>query len=681
MPEKVQINTDGIKKILRNYQADEAVTEYIWNGFDAGATEVHVNYEELGGLGALSSLTVKDNGSGINHGELKSKFKPFLNSDKQVDDYTERHRSVTHGKNGYGRLTFFRFAQNAEWNTVYNDGKKIRSYSINIDANTLENYQVVSEVRDAAKGEKTGTTVIFTGIRDVTTDYILETLRTYLQIEFGWFLELFKDKGFALYVNNKKLEYEEIIGERDKTKITHEQSGAEFDLTFIRWNKPLKNEYSRYYLIDALQGEEKWKATTKLNNKGDEFYHSVYVRSSYFDTFIFHPEQSEDQPTLIGHSKSDEAFKYFEEEMTKYLRNKRRPFLEVYVDQKVEEFQKGGIIPIPKEEWDIPKNIELTNVIKGLYVIQPKIFTSASDDQKKIFVRLLDTLLSTSERESILKIIDEVLGLDENDKKELLELLKVTKLSNVVRTAKLIEERFSFINQLKEVIFNPSLKANERDHLQKLLDRHFWVFGEEYSLVTTTEAKFEKALSSHIYLLRGEKKSVKLTHPDKNKEMDLFLCRQNIYTDTVENLIVEIKSPTVKLGMKEVNQLKRYQSVIMSLPECNAPNMHWKFILVGNQEDGSGYVKNEIKNAQNHGEKHKGLIYSIDNCQMYAKTWAEIFADFDCRHKFLQDRLNIDRDALSKEYGTIEELMTDVLGDKSLKKKIAKKKAVEIKER
>lgn len=668
MSEKVQINTDGIKKILKNYQADEAIAEYIWNGFDAKATEIYVDFEELGGLGALSSITVKDNGTGVNYEELKSKFKPFLNSDKQVDDYTERHRSITHGKNGYGRLTFFRFAQNAVWTTKYREGEKIKQYSIGIDASTLETYKITSELEDITGTVETGTSVTFTGIRDVTKDYILETLKVYLQIEFGWFLELFKEKGVVLFLNNKKLEYEDIIGDRDLFSIDHEKSGAHFDISFIRWNKPLKNEYSRYYLLDALQGEEKWKATTKLNNKGDEFYHSIYVRSSYFDTFVFNPEQSEDQPTLIGHSKSDEAFKYLEEEMTKYLRNKRRPFLEVYVDQKVGEFQKGGIIPTPKEAWDIPKNIELTNVIKGLYVIQPKIFTSASDDQKKIFVRLLDTLLDTSERESILKIVDEVLGLDENDKRELLELLKVTKLSNIVRTSKLIEERFNFINQLKEVLFNPILKANERDHLQKILDRHFWIFGEEYSLVTTTEAKFEKALSSHIYLLRGEKKTVKLTHKDKNKEMDLFLCRQNIYTNTVENLIVEIKSPTVRLGMKEVNQLKSYQSVIMSLPECNAPNMHWKFILVGNQEDGTGYVKNEIKNSQNHGEKHKGLIYSIDNCQMYVKTWSEIFTDFECRHKFLQDRLNVDRDALNREYENIEDLMADTINNKAIKK-------------
>lgn len=667
MAQKVQIDTNGIKKVLKNYRAEESIAEYIWNGFDAKATVVRINFEELGGLGALSSITISDNGTGINHRELSSKFKPFLNSEKQLEISEERHKSITHGKNGFGRLTFFCFAQDATWSTKFVDEAGVKEYDINISANTLENYQVIGNPVSVTNTE-TGTIVRFSGIVDVTKDFILSNLRTYLQVEFGWFLELYKKKGFEIYVNDEKLTYEEIVGDREELSICHNETSVEFNVSFVRWNKALKNEYSRYYLIDSF-GDERWKATTRLNNKGDEFYHSIYITSSYFDTFTYSPEQSDDQQTLIGHSKSDNAFKYLEDEITKYLRNKRRPFLEVYVNQKINDLQKAGVIPLPKNEWDIPKSVELTNVVKGLYVIQPKIFTSASDDQKKIFVRLLDSILDTTERESILRIIDEVLGLDENDKKELLELLKVTKLSNVVRTAKLIEERFSLVNQLKDAVFKKSLKANERDHLQKILDGHFWIFGEEFSLVSSTDVKFEKAVSKHIYILQGEKKEVKSTHPDRNREMDLFLVRQGVYIDLIENLVIEIKSPTINLGMKEVNQLKTYKSVISSLPECNAGNMQWKFILIGNQFDTSGYIEGEKESSKIHGEKHKGLIYSAGDTKMYVRTWSEIFTEFECRHKFLQDRLNLDRNLLSKEYPDMETLMADALSNKASKVK------------
>jgi len=62
MAEKVQIDTTGIKKVLNDFTPEESISEYIWNGFDAQATEVCVDFEELGGLGALSKIIVKDNG-------------------------------------------------------------------------------------------------------------------------------------------------------------------------------------------------------------------------------------------------------------------------------------------------------------------------------------------------------------------------------------------------------------------------------------------------------------------------------------------------------------------------------------------------------------------------------------------------------------------------------------------
>ena len=671
MVEKVQIDTEGIKKVLRHFRAEESIAEYVWNGFDAKAKEVRITFKEFGGLGAVSSITIEDDGHGIDRQVLASKFKPFLHSDKRYLNPLEKSRSVIHGKNGYGRLTFFCFATRAVWCTKFNDKDAVSEYEIEVKSDTLEDYSADKPSKDV-KDKKTGTKVEFTGLRDITKDFILSTLAKYLQVEFGWFLELYKEKGLAIYINDKKLSYEEIVGDRETTIITHKKTGTEFSVSFIRWNEFLRDEYSRYYLVDSF-GDEKYKGTTRLNNKSDEFYHSVYVKSDYFDTFTYDVSQSEKQGTLLGHSKSDEAYKYLEDEVTKYLRDKRRPFLKVLVDKKVEEFKREGVIPEPRTEWDGARNQELTEVVRGLYVIQPKIFTTASLDQKKILVRLFNTLLDTSERESILKIVDEVLGLDEGDKKDLLELLKVTKLSNIIRTTKLLKDRFVFIEQLKEAVFRKSLKINERDHLQKLLDPNFWVFGDEFSLVSTTEVKFEKALSAHRHLLTVDTKKIKVDHPDKNKEMDLFLCRQSTYIDTVENLVIEIKSPTVKLGMKEVNQVKTYQSVVMSTPECNGANMNWKFILIGNEFDKKGYVKGEIENAKVHGEKHKGLIHSVNNCKIYVRTWSDIFTEFECRHKFIQDKLRIDKNALSKDYGSAEALMAEALKDQTPIKKATSK--------
>ncbi len=104
MKEKVEISSKGIKKVLNKYNFSKAISEYVWNGFDAGADNVSIICKFSGNL--LQKVEVTDNGKGIVHDELLNKFKPFYDSHKE--DEGDLHHSKLHGKNGYGRLTFFK---------------------------------------------------------------------------------------------------------------------------------------------------------------------------------------------------------------------------------------------------------------------------------------------------------------------------------------------------------------------------------------------------------------------------------------------------------------------------------------------------------------------------------------------------------------------------------------------
>ena len=41
-------------------------------------------------------------------------------------------------------------------------------------------------------------------------------------------------------------------------------------------------EFSKFYFINS-ENEEQYKEATKPNKKSDEFYHSIFVKSQYFD--------------------------------------------------------------------------------------------------------------------------------------------------------------------------------------------------------------------------------------------------------------------------------------------------------------------------------------------------------------------------------------------------------------
>lgn len=128
--EKIVLAAGGIKKVLKNFSPVEAVAEYIWNGFDANATNVEV-LVDANAIEGINEIIIQDNGSGIDFEMLDKKFKPFYESNKMLHR-NEDSISSMHGKNGIGRLTFFTFASKAEWTTVYKKDEKSFSYSITI---------------------------------------------------------------------------------------------------------------------------------------------------------------------------------------------------------------------------------------------------------------------------------------------------------------------------------------------------------------------------------------------------------------------------------------------------------------------------------------------------------------------------------------------------------------------
>ena len=106
MSRNIRITTEGIKYALNKLSYTQknfykSISEYVWNGFDARASVVIIEYDYQAGL--LRSLFVKDNGYGIPHKELSFKFDPFFESEKLIDGKVDRHSSAFHGRNGVGR--------------------------------------------------------------------------------------------------------------------------------------------------------------------------------------------------------------------------------------------------------------------------------------------------------------------------------------------------------------------------------------------------------------------------------------------------------------------------------------------------------------------------------------------------------------------------------------------------
>jgi flagellar biosynthesis chaperone FliJ/mRNA-degrading endonuclease YafQ of YafQ-DinJ toxin-antitoxin module len=644
---QIQIFTGGIKKTLRKFSHLQAISEYIWNGFDAQASCVEVSFI-LNELNGIVGLLICDNGYGIPKDKLSHKFVPFFESEKYIDPTKQRTKSNIHGKNGIGRLTFYHFALQAEWETVYTQDNERLKYSIKMNADSLNSY-TESEVEKTQ--DFTGTCVKFYGI--IPELISKEKLIEYLKTEFAWFLELHKDRSFEIKVDGKTLDYATLIVDRESFELVS-PAQCIFSVDFIQWNCKLNDEFSRYYFLDS-ESNEKGSMTTSLNNKGDYFYHSVYIKSGYFDG-VNTSIQEDDEGSLFNESSTE--VKYFIKEINNFLRKKRKPFLKQYADKLITDFEANKAFPDYnlKNPWERVRKCELEKLVRELYAVEPKIFAQQNVTQKKTFVRLLDLIMDAGEMDKLFDILGEIVELDTSEREELANQLKKTKLSNVIKTIKLIEDRYKAVQGLKALVFNKELKANERDHVQKYIENHYWLFGEQYHLVTAAEPKFEEALKRYNYLLHGEKKDVHIEHPDKNKEMDIFAVRQDKTNDTITNIVVELKHPKIELGMKEYNQVTTYLNVIMSEPQFNASNMNWEFYLVGNDFDNSNFIANHLENAKIHGER--SLIMKIPGAKFYVKKWSEIFTEFELKHEFLNQKLQLEREKLICSANSADEIVS-----------------------
>lgn len=649
---KVNITNNSISNTVTK-DVNKAICEYLWNGFDANASQLSIRYTK--NAFNITSLEIQDNGEGIDRSSLQETFGCFQDSQKL---HTYQWSSQVKGKKGKGRYSFNCFASKADWVTVYKDKEShyIR-HKITIKKGDNQNYDDNEQETKSSSVKRTGTTVSFSDINLSSDFFDSEVFLDYLKKEFAVFLFLNKAQFKEILINGEKLDYEDVIEDSDNKviQIEGDRTTFYFNVTYIRWKEKMKENYSMYFL-DSSQ-TEKYERTTTFNNKDTKFHHSLYISSDYFNHFV---DNATGEKNLFGAdntSPKDKVFKTLVKQLKRFLEEKQKKYVaEVASKKLLAKYQYKGIIRQPQNDYDKILVEDLKKTISAMYEVQPKIFTNLQDDQAKTLVGVVELLLQTDKREDLISIMESVVKLSDDERHNLASVLKTTDLSRITDTIRLIQNRIRTISALK-VAVNPANGMNEVDDLQKLIEQSFWIFGEEYNIVTQAEPDFNQALMEYLDKLYdtvpGTSKSNyskdKIEHPDVNKEMDLFAFRQNVQNSIIDNIVVELKHPKVKLGEKELSQVKTYMNVIMSDSRFNASNMRWKFYLVGNDFDSSNYIHNEMRNAINWGKKN--LVCHVDNngiqYEIFVLKWSELFADFEIRHNFLLKKLEMKREELS----------------------------------
>lgn len=639
---EVTLTNESIKRNLKGYDVYQAIIEYIWNGVDAKGNLIEVFFRK-NELGRIVEIKIVDNGEGIAFEELGNKFKTFNVSDKE----NQKNKSDIHGKNGVGRFTFFVLGYEAIWNTTYKFQGKLKEYTITIKEKELNSY-VVTEPTESKNGN-TGT-IVTIKVKD-NTIIKEEEFKEKLKEKFIRFLEV---KDFiSIKINNIVFDYKDkILFTQKFEKEIRENKKFKFDIKFNIYKENISDE-SKYCFVNNLN--EVQYTNSAYNRKNNKFKHQVIIKSSFFDEFkILEDSTKKDEPLFENDRLHKKVYSTLLLIIKDFLCNERKKFLKTESAELIDSFKKDKVFPeYGTEPWEKFREKETINFVEELYIYEPKIFTKLNLTQKRTIIRLFDLILSSSERDSLFKILESLVELEQEERDDLKKLLEKSSLQNIIETMKMIEDRYRAVEHLKKLVFNNDLKTYEVKHIQKVIESHFWIFGEEFNLVTSAEPSFKTALKKYWEEVIGDELIGTVEHSDALKEMDIFLCQRDVKNDKIRNIVVELKRPNIKIGINQYRQIEDYKEVILSTPQFNGHNEEWIFILIGREFDNSNFIERKYESAKSNGEKFltdKGINHKI-----YVKKWSEIISEFEMKHNFLNKKLSLQRDELINEVNEIQD--------------------------
>lgn len=629
-----QITDEGIKKHFKSMDPYKAIFEYVWNGFDANA------------LDTLESITIHDDGDGIDLSNLCNSFEKFNESNKKDDD-------DKHGSHGRGRLAFYKLANKATWFTKWNG----ENAEICISDDLISKYsgEFIEEEKQHKylRNIKSGTSVVLSPLYSKISFPTEETLLDSLKKEFSWLLIINPHK--KLFLNG----IEVPILENTCFEKSVQVDNIDFKVKAIRWHEKLTHDKSYNYLLDSHQ-KIIFKELSKANNK-IEFYTSCYALSAWNDTY------NKDELEMDSNAElQQKILKKINKEMSDFLKEIYENYLREYVDAKIESYDDKGYFPSYlgyDKSYALWRKKNTKDAVKSLYLADPKVFAKLAIKPLKIIIRMLDKLLVSNENDAIFDVLDDVLDLSDTQIDLLAKQLKSTTLENIICTIEILQKRELAVNKLKELMDNHYKTVLETPDLQKIIEANTWLFGAQYEILGAEEDTFTKIAHGIRNEIPGISE-VSLDDLDSddhteividgvNRQVDLFLARKKYTFDALGKpiykcIIVEIKKPSISLNKKHLTQLTDYAEIISKHSSFNSGKLVFELILIGRKiSKDDFYIKSQLETNKSKGEL--GLVLATEKFKCYVKDWYTIFDEFNLSNNFLLQNLKSKYDDLSAE--------------------------------
>ena len=654
MKVKVEVQNDHLEKLASARKPVVAITELVWNGLDADAKRVDVTVVR-NGLGGIESVRVDDNGHGIQHLEALDVFQKLGSSWKKEKKRSRGEKRLLHGQDGQGRYKAFSLGNSVTWTSRYKENGKVKSVTITAKRPYLTDFEVSDPID--LNSDCTGTTVEVRDLRKQFTSLDdVKVVANELAMRFALYLREYPD--VTINFDNKSVDprqLEERFSEYDLPNVTFEDGAAyEIKLAIIEWNVPV--ERALYFCDENSFAIEKQAPGIQA----PEFTFTAYLRSACI-------RDLEDRAAFAwedGHPDLERVIDAARTGMRNHFLARRaemaQGLIEKWKEEHIYPFEGDPKNPIEKAERQV-FNVVAKNVRDYL----PS-FDDSDVKSKRFSLHLLKRAIETSPGD-VQRIIHEVLELPDEKAADLASLLDRTSLAAVIEASKVVADRLDFLRGLEILLYSPESKAQllERSQLQKILEEHTWIFGEEFAL-SVADQSLNEVLAKHIKILGREDGSDcidDVTLPDGRKGIvDLMLSRMipQSRSEQREHLIVELKRPSVKITKKVLSQTEDYALAVAKDERFRDTETSWHFWAVSNDMDESA------RDKVSQSERPFGVYFMKDHpkIKVCSMPWSIIIERCRGRLQFYQEKLEYtatDETALAYLHGVHSKYLPDVL--------------------
>lgn len=632
------IGNEGIKKHFKTAEIWQPLFELVWNGFDAAATNVSVDLVQ-NGMHGIERVVVKDDGHGIDFDTLNDTFGSFNDSAKKAN-------LALKGAHGRGRLAFHRLCRNVSWFTRSGSIDAV----IDVDAASIKEFfgrrLESNQQREELTVQGRGTLVELTHFIGNLPE--MADLRDKFSVEFGWYLAVHSEK--KLLLNGIPV----AVPAHDAVRKTIEANDAVFEAQVIRWERRPTSEKSFLYLMNS-SGELVYKVHSSLNQKPN-FFTSVCVTSAWGDAF----SKERDLLKPDAHTPTSRTWRKFQAQLDQLNQSVYDEFLRQQAEEVVQGYEADGYFPTyagldePEKAW---RHQYAREMVRQIYIADPRVFHNANKKQAKIIIRLLDRLAVSNENDALLDVLNDALDLDVASMEKLANQLRCSSLENIVASIEILQRRAAAVQQLRHIMNEHYREVLETPDLQQIIENNTWLFGPRYETIGAEEDSFTKIARRLREDVMARSKvdendvDGEEDVPGAKRQSDLFLARKFPTFDSsgqkiFKCIVVEIKRPAISLNKKHLRQLEDYADIIKRHPEFKSEKMHFELILLGRQiSSADTQIPSRLNSLIARGEP--GLVADDPRMKLYVLNWYSLLDGFELTNGFMLDNLKLKREDYS----------------------------------